>query len=177
MVSRAEDLPADVRDVDYVVSALALNFMPDPAAGVRHMGGRLRSDGTVAACVWDYGEGLEFLRAFWDEAVALDPAAAALDEGRRFPICQPEALRGLFAGAGLRDVAVGALDVPTHFRGFSDYWQPFLTGTGPAPSYVTSLTQDERERLRDRLAARLVVGLEGTIRLMARAWVVRGTAG
>ena len=37
---------------------------------------------------------------FWDAAVALDPAALELDEGQRFPICQAEALRGLFETQG-----------------------------------------------------------------------------
>ena len=78
----------------------------------------LREGGVVGACVWDYAEGMEFLRAFWDAAVALDPKAEALDEGRRFPLCRPDALSALFGQAGLRDVAVKGLVVPGHFRSF-----------------------------------------------------------
>ena len=44
------------------------------------MKARMRSGGTIAAYVWDYTTGFEFLRHFWDEAVAANPAAAELDE-------------------------------------------------------------------------------------------------
>ena len=74
------------------------------------------------------------MRYFWDAAVALDPAAARLDEGPRFPICQPEPLGALFRDAGLADVEVRAIDVPTVFRDFDDYWSPFLGGQGAAPA-------------------------------------------
>ena len=39
------------------------------------------------------------------------PAALDLDEGRRFPICQPEPLAELFRDAGLKDVAVRPIHV------------------------------------------------------------------
>ena len=43
------------------------------------------------------------MRHFWDVAVVLDPAAAALDEGRRFPLCSPDALVSAQARNSLRD--------------------------------------------------------------------------
>jgi hypothetical protein len=72
----------------------------------------------------------------------LDPAAAELDEGFRSPICRPEALSGLLAAAGLRDVETRVVDVPTVFRDFDDYWTPFLGGQAPAPRYCMSLAED-----------------------------------
>ncbi len=137
---------------------------------------RLRRGGTCAAYVWDYAEGLEFLRVFWDEAIALDPPAAALDEGRRFPLCEAPALASLFRAGGLAEVETGALEMPTDFTTFEDYWMPFLGGTGPAPSYVASLDAGKRERLRKRLERRLRPGLDGGITLGARAWAVRGVS-
>ena len=50
--------------------------------------------------------------------------AAALDPSRQFPICQPEPLTALFRGAGLRAVTVEAIEIPTTFRDFDDYWRP-----------------------------------------------------
>jgi hypothetical protein len=131
--------------------------------------------GTVAAYVWDYAEGMRLMRAFWDAAAALDPAAASLDEGRRFPLCRPEPLARLFAAAGLREVATRAIDVPTVFRDFDDYWDPFLGGQGPAPAYCVGLAEDARTALRERLRTSLPVAPDGRIRLTARAWAVRGT--
>lgn len=176
VVGSAEDLPGPPGSFDWVVSGLVLNFVRDPVRVIGLMRERLRRGGIVAAYVWDYGDGVEFLRRFWDEAVALDPAASDLDEGRRFPLCRPEALTSLFAGAGLARVRSDVLDIPTRFRDFQDFWGPFLRGTGPAPSYAASLPPARRDQLRDRLAGRLTVDADGSIRLTARAWAVRGVS-
>ena len=135
-----------------------------------------RPGGTVAAYIWDYAGKMEMIRCFFDAAVALDPAAAAAaDEGSRFPICNPEGLTALFTSAGLHEVATLGIDVPTHFRDFDDYWMPFLAGTGVAPAYAMSLSNPKRAALRERIKASLPVQPDGSIRLIARAWAVRGT--
>jgi len=126
----------------------------------------------VSACVWDYADGMEFLRRFWDAASALDPAARELDEGGRFPLCQPDALTELFRTGGLRDVRCEPLEIATAFTGFDDYWRPFLGGTGPAPSFVASLEPERRAALARRLADTLQRGPDGTLALSARAWSV-----
>lgn len=105
---------------------------------------------------------------------ALDREAAALDEGRRFPLCRSEALEALFRGAGLAGVASRAIDVPTRFRDFDDYWSPFLGGQGPAPAYTARLDEARRARLCERLRATLPTAADGAIDLVARAWAVRG---
>jgi len=92
---------------------------------------------------------MELMRYFWDAAGALDPAARDLDEGRRFPLCQPDALAALFEAAGLLGVEAGPIDVPTKFADFDDYWSPFLGGQAPAPSYAMSLSPDRRAALRE----------------------------
>jgi hypothetical protein len=116
------------------------------------------------------------MRYFWDAAVALDPAAFDLDEGRRFPLCAPEPLSEVFAQAGLRAVEVRPIDVPTRFRDFDDYWSPFLGGQAPAPGYAMSLSEDRRSRLCDRIHSQLPVAPDGTIQLIARAWAIKGRA-
>jgi len=135
---------------------------------------RLRTGGTAAAYVWDYGKGIEFLRHFWDEAVALESRAETLDEGRRFPLCHEPALASLFQASGFANVETVELNIPTVFATFEDYWTPFLRGTGPAPSYVASLDLPKREQLRDALRQRLYAESDGRIHLRARAWAVRG---
>lgn len=155
-------------------SLLALNFFPDPAAAVREMREVASPQGVVSACVWDYGAGMQFLRFFWDAAAALDPSARALDEGRRFPLCDPGVLGTLFRSGGLADVRCEAIEIPTVFSSFSDYWQPFLGGTGPAPAYVASLDADRRAALARTLERSLPRGSDGAIALTARAWAVRG---
>lgn len=172
----ASALPDPPRACDAAVSGLVLNFVPRPVDAVAEMRRVTRPGGTVAAYVWDYADGMQLIRTFWDAAAEFDPSAGELDEGRRFPLCRPEPLRELFASAGLRDVEVRAIDVPTRFHDIDDYWQPFLGGQGPAPGYVASLDEERRAALRELLRARLPADADGSIPLTARAWAVRGRA-
>lgn len=171
----ARSLPLPDNHVDVIVSGLALNFVPEPGLAVAESVRVAKPGGLVAAYVWDYAEGMAMMRSFWDAAVALDPAAAELDEGPRFPVCRPESLSALWTETGLADVAVAPIDVPTVFADFDDFWTPFLGGQGPAPGYVMSLTDRDRLALRDLLRARLPTDPDGSIPLTARAWAVRGT--
>lgn len=171
----AQALPVESGAFDAVVSGLVVNFVPEPAKMLAEMARATCAGGTVALYVWDYGGAMEMVRRFWDAAKAIDPAAAALDEGARFPICAPAPLAALFRDAGLADVATFAIDVPTTFHDFDDYWSPFLGGQGPAPGYAVSLPEGRREALRERIRARMPVDPDGSIRLTARAWVARGT--
>jgi SAM-dependent methyltransferase len=169
-------LPARPEGFDLVVSSLVLNFIPEPQSAVAVMRDRCRPGGTVAACVWDYRGGVEFLRHFWEAAVAVDPGAAALDESRRFESWQPGLLASTFADAGLADVTTGTLEIATDFTGFEDCWRPFTGGVGPAPAYVASLDPAQHARLRAELQRRLQPAGGGLIRLRARAFSVRGLA-
>lgn len=159
---------------DAVVSGLVLNFIPNADQAVSEMRRATNHGGVVAAYVWDYAGRMQLLRYFWDAAVVLDSHAAALDEGRRFPLCSPEILRDLFIGQGLKSVDVESIDIQTHFGDFQDFWTPFLSGQGPAPSYVATLNAEQQSLLRELIRSALPVSAQGAIDLMARAWAVRG---
>jgi len=174
-VGDAASLPLPTNSADVLVSGFVLNFVPDPKAALREMLRAVRPSGVVAAVVWDYLEGMEFLRHFWTAAAQLDAAARQLDEGTRFPLCRPEPLETLFRGAGLMGVRVEAIEVETRFADFMDYWGPFLGGTGPAPGYLDALSDDRREALRAALRAQLPHDAAGAIELTARGWAVSGT--
>ncbi len=174
IAGEAQALPVETGLYDAVVSGLALNFIPQPQQAVAEMARAAKSEGVVAAYVWDYAGKMQLMRHFWNAATALDPASHDLDEGWRFPICRPGPLRELFANAGLKDVQVRPIDISTYFRDFDDYWAPFLGGQGPAPSYVMSLSEERRAALQERIRAGLPVALDGSISLVARAWAVRG---
>ncbi len=160
-----------------VVSGLALNFIPDQAVALAEMARVAEAGATVAVYVWDYADKMQMMRVFWNAAGELDPNIGERDEAPRFPICHPEPLARLFSSAGLRDVAVRAIDVPTRFRDFDDYWSPFLGGQGPAPSYVASLSEESRVKLREQIRAKLPIAADGSISLIARAWAARGSKG
>jgi hypothetical protein len=74
----------------------------------------------------------------------------------------------------LTSIAVRPIDIPTVFRDFDDYWIPFLGKQGAAPTYLASLSEPARDRIRDALKARLVPNADGTIAMIARAWAVQG---
>jgi SAM-dependent methyltransferase len=173
-IGDAQALRAAAATFDVVVSGLVVNFVPRAEPAVAEMARVTRPGGTVAAYVWDYAEGMRLMRHFWDAAGALDPKAKELDEGRRFWLCKPEPLSRLFLSAGLEGVEVRAIEVPTYFRDFDDYWSPFLGGQGPAPSYAMSLSEQRRAELRERIRAGLPSDVEGGIPLNSRAWAVRG---
>jgi SAM-dependent methyltransferase len=172
-VAPAEALPFPDGTFDAALSQLVVNFMTDAPAGVGEMRRVTRPGGTVASAVWDYADGMTLLRRFWDAAVALDPAAADLDEGRCMPHCRPGELERLWRGAGLRSVRTLELVVEAGYRGFDDLWEPLESGVGPSGAYAAGLPPERRVRLRDELRRRLEVGDE-PFRLAARAWCVTG---
>ena len=160
---------------DRTLSLLVVNFIPDARKALGEMMRVTKSGGTIAAAVWDYGEGMEMLRAFWDEAVALAPANAAKDE-RNMPLCRRGDLAALWRSRGLLAVVEEPLTIETGFASFDDFWAPFLDRQGPAGAYVASLAAEDRVRLRERLRRRLLDGgPDRAIVMRARAWAVRGT--
>jgi SAM-dependent methyltransferase len=172
----ATALPLAGGRFDAVVSGLALNFTGRPAVAVEEFARVAAPGGVVAAYVWDYAGGMAMMREFWTAAAELDPAAAGLAEHLRFDFCRADVLAGWWAGAGLRDVETRRIEIPAVFRGFDDYWQPFLGGQGPAPAYLMSRTAAGRTALRELLRDRLPAGADGSIALTAAAWAVRGRA-
>ena len=176
VVGGVGQLPTRPGGFDSVTSLLALNFFPEPEDAIEEMRRITVANGLVSACVWDYAGRMQFLRCFWDSVAAVDASATELDEGRRFPVCRPNALESLFREGGLADVVCDSIEIPTRFTTFADFWKPFLEGTGPAPSYVASLDSPQREALAARLERSLPRESDGTISLVAKAWVVRGVA-
>lgn len=169
-VGDAQALPADAASADIVTSALAINFVPDKTAALREMQRVVRPGGRISFYVWDYpGGGMGFIDAFWKAAAAIDPKAADLDEGKRFPFCTADGLATLCSDAGL-SATVAPIEVETVFPTFEDFWEPFTLGAGPAPGYCASLPDDARQRLKERLADDL--GGDGPVTLTARAWSV-----
>lgn len=176
-VADARSLPFADDRFDVVVSGLVLNFVPEPARAAAEIARVTVPGGSAAAYVWDLSEGMELIRRFWDAAAEFDPEKVAeLDEGRRFTLCRPEPFGRLWTEAGFTGVSVGEIKIPTVFADFDDYWQPFLGAQGPAPSYLATLPEADRDRIRELLRGRLPADPDGSIPLTARAWVVSGTA-
>ena len=175
MVGDAQQLPFADAEFDKTVSALVLNFVPEPARALSEMIRVTKHGGVVTSAVWDYGEGMQMLRVFWDEATALDASVEPRDEAH-MPLCSAGQLAALWQGAGLTNVQEVALTVALHFTSFDDYWGPFLLGQGPAGAYARTLSEAQRRALAARLRHRLIGdGPDRAIEIRARAWAVKGT--
>jgi len=175
-IGLAESLRIDSNVIDAVVSGLVLNFVPEPEVAVSEMLRVAKPGGRIGIFLWDYSDGMEMLRYFWDAAVELDDRASEFDEGTRFPLCREGQLDFLVREAGLKQVKSTPIEVATVFRNFADYWQPFLANVGPAPGYVMSLNHKNRQKLEEKLRETLPSEKNGSISLNARAWAVSGAA-
>jgi SAM-dependent methyltransferase len=169
----AESLPWPDDSVDAALAQLVVNFLEEPAAGLTEMRRLVRPGGVVAACTWDYSDGMRMLRTFWDAALALDPEAP--DESRTMRYQDPHDLATLWRGTRLEEVETAPLDVEAEYRDFDDLWEPFLLGVGPGGVYSSSLSPERRVALREECRRRLG-DPRGPFTLTARAWAVRGVA-
>jgi SAM-dependent methyltransferase len=169
----AEALPFEDDMFDHALAQLVVNFMNDAPRGVGEMARVVRPGGRVSAATWDYAQGMTFLRKFWDAAVALDPGAAAVDEGITMRYCTQDELRDLLAGIGLVDVRVSSASPRASYTNLDDLWVPITGGIGPSGVYARSLNSQGQADLRAEFGRRLGVG-DGPFELTARAWLASG---
>jgi SAM-dependent methyltransferase len=161
---------------DQTLSLLVLNFVKDPSKAIAEMRRVTRPGGTASACVWDYNEGMQMARFFWDEAVALDPSMAPKDQ-RNMKFARQGELGDAWRKAGLKGVEEHALVIDQPYSNFNDYWLPFLEGAGAAGAFVASLAPERRQELESRLRKRMLGDRpDGPFSLKGRAWCVRGEA-
>lgn len=173
-VGDAQAIDAPDASVEAAVSALAINFVPNKIKALAELARVTRPGWVAAFYVWDYpGGGVEFIRAFWTAASELDATAAGLTEDKRFPFCTRDGLLDLAKQAGWRNAESTALEAPSVFKDFDDFWRPFTLGAGPAPGYCASLDASARERLRARLSDTLKREKDGSTVMGLRAWAVK----
>jgi ubiquinone/menaquinone biosynthesis C-methylase UbiE len=173
-IGDAQALRFEDGSFDQTMALLVMNFIPDHNKAVAEMRRVTRPQGGVSACVWDYDEGMQMLRFFWDEAVALNPAIEPKDE-RHMKLSHQGELGELWKKAGLVSIQEKPLSIDQAYQSFDDYWGSFLKGAGPGGAYVVSLPDRSRQELETRLRKRLLGNREnGPFVLKARAWCVRG---
>jgi SAM-dependent methyltransferase len=166
----AEQLPFGDQVFDATLAQLVVHFMSDPIAGLREMARVTRTEGVVAACVWDNAGGQGPLNLFWKAARELDhdvegeSQLAGAREGH---------LKELFQAAGLNEIEESLLSISVAHPSFEDWWEPYTLGVGPAGSYVVSLHPRRQARLRE-LCRELLPSPPFV--MTARAWTARGLA-
>jgi hypothetical protein len=65
----------------------------------------------------------------------------------------------------LGDVEERPLEIVVQFKSFEDYWQPFLSGQGPAGAFVKRLSPERWMALRDQVMLNLPAGAQHTVAL------------
>ncbi|OWY79276.1 class I SAM-dependent methyltransferase [Rhodococcus sp. BUPNP1] len=169
-VGVAENLPWPDGTFDVTLASLVLGFMNDPELGVREMVRVTRPGGTVAACMWDTtAGGMTMLRVFWTAVGTVEPGTPG---ERTLPGTSEGDIAERFRRAGLHEVVGGALSARADYADFSDFWEPFTFGVGPAGRHLVSMSERHRVAVRDACRAALP---SGPFSLDARAWYARGT--
>ena len=149
---QAEAIPFEDASADHAMAQLVFHFVSDPLQAARDMARVTKPGGVVSACVWDFDEGMEMLRAFWDAALSVHPDApdeSLLKFGRAGEIAE------LFAAVGLRDIEESTLSVPSTYANFDELWAGFTAGIGPAGGYLVTLDADAQEAVRAALFERI----------------------
>ena len=77
-VGGAESMPFPDKAFDAALALLVLQDFSDPAQAVREMARATRPGCVVAACIWDFAEGLPMRSLLWEAAEAVTPDAVAL---------------------------------------------------------------------------------------------------
>ncbi|HSS80290.1 MAG TPA: class I SAM-dependent methyltransferase [Gaiellaceae bacterium] len=165
----AEDLPWADDSFDAALAQLVVHFMADPVAGVAEMARVTRPGGAVAACTWDFADGMEMLRIYWESARAVDPDAPS--EERLFG--RPEELLELWRATGLEDAQVEPLEATRSYEDFHELWNTFLLGAGPSGQFLIAQEHETQEAIRREYFGRLGEP-RGRFELRARAWAARG---
>jgi SAM-dependent methyltransferase len=173
-IGSAEHLPFADAEFDAVLAQLVVNLVEDPPAAVAEMARVARADAVVSACIWDDQE-MPLLRGFWDAAREVAPEALAdVDARGQVGLPDPELLSELWQAAGLHDVALSQFEVFADYTSFDDLWAPFEAGVGNSGGVYTSLEPDAQAAVRAS-ADRRLGSPDGSFRLTARSWAVRGT--
>src|SRR3954468_14363954 len=149
----AERLPWPHAVFDAALAQLVVHFMDDAEAdaSVAEMRRVTQPGGVVAACTWDFGEGMQLLRFFWQSVRALDDGV----QGETNAFGERDELDALWRRGGLDQVATEALEVSCRYRDFEELWESFQRGVGPAGQHLQSLAPEAQEAVREEYFARL----------------------
>lgn len=148
------DLPD--ASVDVVVCREGLMFALDPARAAGEITRVLRPGGRLAVAVWGPRERNPWLGVLAD-AVQEELGSPVPPPGvpGPFSLGAPGVLADVLAGAGLEQVQVEEVALPTHDASFADYWQLRTDLAGPLKSLLARLSTHQRDAVRETVRARL----------------------
>jgi ubiquinone/menaquinone biosynthesis C-methylase UbiE len=163
-------LPFSNDRFDAAVMSLVIFFVPDPVKGVAEMVRVVRPGGTVAAYAWDELDGGFPFAPIREELRAMGfnpPQPPSVGASRA------EALRDLWAGAGLEDIETREIAVSRTFNDFDEFWAT-STMTGSTRPTIAAMQPAEIEQLKARVRAGMNVDPQGRVTRAARANAIKG---
>jgi ubiquinone/menaquinone biosynthesis C-methylase UbiE len=181
-VAQGHELAFAGATFDAALALLVLQDVADPKRTAAEMARVTRRGGVVAACQWDFRDGLPMLSLMWRAAEAVATEAVSRYQAER-PILPcgragPEELAEVWGDAGISEVRTATLDLSMEFCSFEDFWLPFLGGATSSSSFAAAVNQQTggalAKKLRDIIPR---FRPDGSFVLPARAWAVAGIVG
>jgi ubiquinone/menaquinone biosynthesis C-methylase UbiE len=174
-VGDAQQMALPDASFDASLALLVFNFIPGRMKALREVRRTTKPGGLISAVVWDYSGRMQMLRTFFNAATKTNPKAAEQIDEKSMPLSRAGELAVLWKQGGLDNIKEQPLEITMRFKSFSDYWDPFLLGQGPAGAYVRSLDAGQLQALRSEVKRQLSWEPEDKpLDLLARAWAVRG---
>jgi hypothetical protein len=157
-----------------ITSGLALNFVPRIEELLHYLINNLKRGGQMSSFVWDYAGHYQPMRHFWDAAREVTRSGEKFDAGRKFDICKKEKLIQLFERLGLNDVQFTTIERIATFQNFNDYWLPIASAQGSVTEFMSTLTEAEKDKLKENVKRRLPIAFNGEIKLIISALAIKG---
>jgi ubiquinone/menaquinone biosynthesis C-methylase UbiE len=163
-------LPYSAGSFDAAVMPLVIFFVPEPAKGVSEMARVVSPGGAISAYAWDMlGGGFPYhaLNVEMRELGVVPLVPPSPDASRI------DAMRDLWAGAGLVSVETRVIEVQRTFIDFEDYWATILGGPSVG-SRIAAMPAERIAVLKERMRGRLEPDSAGRVTYGARANAVKG---
>lgn len=151
-----EDINLPDASFDIVVCREGMMFALDPARAAREIARVTRPGGRVAVTVWGPRERNPWLGVLAD-AVQEHTGTPVPPPGipGPFSLSAAGALADALAGAGLEQIRVEEVSVPTHDASFDAYWQLRTALAGPLKGLIEALPPQQQAGLKDTVRAGL----------------------
>lgn len=153
-----------------VASALVLDFVPDRPRALAEMRRVARRGGLVAAYVWDFAGGRS---TNWPLGKAIHAAGCEMPPVAGTKDSSLDALQALFRDAGFEAVEARAIEIAPAFRSFDEMWTTQVPAFSPMGKFVASLSETDRQRVKDSVRETLPPKTDGSISYAATANVVK----
>ena len=157
---------------DAAVMPLVIAFVPDPLKGVTEMARVVRAGGIVSAYMWDSASSGFPYHSLMTEMRAM---GVAIPQPPSPHASNTDALRALWAEAGLDAIETREIHIERTFASFAEYWEIIRGGPSVGPP-LAAMAPDALAQLEARMRNILPTKADGTITYAAAAQAVKGAA-